>query len=167
MAALLRLMLSKQDNIMKLKDGYVANATADEYYLAWHKVKPLLAVYSKRTQTGQVVRSVECGGIVYMNVVDTDLYYKCTQETFDKWFEPNIQVEPKKPDPVNHPKHYTGHPSGVECIQVTEHMNFCRGNAMKYLWRAREKENEIEDLKKAVWYIQREIQRLEKVELEK
>ncbi len=63
-------------------------------------------------------------------------------------------------DPVNHPKHYTQHPSGVECIQVTEHYNFCRGNAMKYLWRA-DLKNGIEDLKKARWYIDREITRLE------
>ena len=35
-------------------------------------------------------------------------------------------------DPVNYPKHYTEHPSGVECIQITEHMNFCLGNAVKY-----------------------------------
>lgn len=63
-------------------------------------------------------------------------------------------------DPVKQPKHYVTHPSGVECITVTEHMNFCRGNAMKYLWRAGEKSNEIQDLEKAVWYIQREIARL-------
>lgn len=67
-----------------------------------------------------------------------------------------------KNDQVNHPSHYTKHPSGVECIQITEHMNFCRGNAIKYIWRAGEKGNEIEDLKKAAWYIQREIKRLEK-----
>lgn len=64
-------------------------------------------------------------------------------------------------DAVNHPKHYTSHPSGVECIKVVEHMNFCRGNAMKYIWRAGEKDNEIEDLKKARWYVDREIARLE------
>lgn len=69
-------------------------------------------------------------------------------------------------DPVNHPKHYTRHPSGVECIQITEHMNFCRGNAMKYLWRAGEKGSEIEDLMKARWYIEREINRLERREAE-
>ena len=63
-------------------------------------------------------------------------------------------------DPVNHPKHYTSHPSGVECIQVTEHMNFCVGNAIKYLWRAGEKGNHLEDLKKARWYIDREINRV-------
>ena len=64
-------------------------------------------------------------------------------------------------DPVEHPSHYTGHPSGVECIQITEHMNFCRGNAVKYIWRAGDKGDEIEDLRKARFYIDREIQRLE------
>jgi hypothetical protein len=60
---------------------------------------------------------------------------------------------------VNHPKHYVSHPSGVECITVVEHMTFNIGNAMKYLWRADHK-NGIEDLKKAAWYVQREIERL-------
>lgn len=63
-------------------------------------------------------------------------------------------------DPVNHPPHYTSHPSGVECIQVTEWMNFCIGNAVKYLWRADLKNDDaIEDLEKARWYISREIDR--------
>lgn len=62
-------------------------------------------------------------------------------------------------DPIS-PQHYQSHPSGVECIQVTEHMNFCKGNAIKYIWRAGEKDDEIQDLKKARWYISREIQRL-------
>jgi len=65
-------------------------------------------------------------------------------------------------DAVEHPKHYTSHPSGIECIQVTEHMSFCLGNAIKYLWRADEKGAAIEDLKKAAWYIQREIEKREK-----
>jgi len=63
-------------------------------------------------------------------------------------------------DNVNHPRHYTEHPSGVECIQITEHMSFNLGNAVKYIWRADLKGNQIEDLKKAVWYINREIQRI-------
>lgn len=62
-------------------------------------------------------------------------------------------------DNVEHPAHYKAHASGVECIQITEHMNFCLGNAVKYIWRADEKGNAIEDLKKAAWYIEREIQR--------
>lgn len=64
-----------------------------------------------------------------------------------------------KADPVNHPPHYTAHPSGVECIQITEHMGFCLGNAVKYIWRADLKNDAIEDLKKARWYIDREIAR--------
>ncbi|NDC25385.1 MAG: DUF3310 domain-containing protein [Proteobacteria bacterium] len=63
-------------------------------------------------------------------------------------------------DSVNHPKHYTSHPSGVECIEITEHMNFNLGNATKYIWRSSIKGKEIEDLRKARWYIDREIQRL-------
>jgi hypothetical protein len=66
-------------------------------------------------------------------------------------------------DLVNHPKHYTSHPSGVECIQVTEHMGFNLGNAVKYIWRADEKGNAVEDLRKAVWYINREISKRIKV----
>lgn len=62
-------------------------------------------------------------------------------------------------DLVNHPPHYTAHPSGIECIQITETMNFCLGNAIKYIWRSDLKHDAIEDLKKAVWYVNREIER--------
>jgi len=51
-------------------------------------------------------------------------------------------------DPVNHPSHYTDHPSGVECIEITEHMGFNLGNAMKYIWRCDLKKDAIEDLTK-------------------
>ena len=65
-------------------------------------------------------------------------------------------------DPVNHPPHYTGHPSGVEAITITEHYNFNVGNAIKYLWRAGLKtQSPTEDLRKAAWYINREIARLQ------
>ena len=64
-------------------------------------------------------------------------------------------------DPVDHPTHYRSHPSGVECITVTEHLNFCIGNAVKYLWRAGLKGDAVEDLRKARWYVDREIARLE------
>ncbi len=77
-----------------------------------------------------------------------------------------ITSQPIKPalkhDPVNHPRHYTKHPSGVECITVTEHMNFCLGNAIKYIWRAGDKGDAVEDLRKARWYLDREIERLSK-----
>jgi hypothetical protein len=71
-------------------------------------------------------------------------------------------------DMVNHPKHYTSDPSGVECIDITRHRNFNVGNAIKYLWRAGLKEDsnksikkkQVEDLQKAVFYINDEIKRL-------
>ena len=62
-------------------------------------------------------------------------------------------------DAVTNPAHYTAHPSGIECIQITEHMNFCLGNAVKYIWRAGLKGDAIEDLEKAMWYLDREVQR--------
>lgn len=67
-------------------------------------------------------------------------------------------------DVVNHPKHYTSHPSGVECIQVAEHFGFNLGNVIKYIWRAEDKGAPIQDLKKARWYLDREIQKREKKE---
>ena len=60
-------------------------------------------------------------------------------------------------DAVSHPAHYTDHPSGIECIQVTEHMGFNLGNAIKYIWRCDLKLDAIEDLKKAQWYLEREL----------
>ena len=64
-------------------------------------------------------------------------------------------------DPVNHPKHYTSHPSGVECIEITRHMNFNLGNVVKYIWRSGLKGEDIsvQDLEKAQWYLNDEIKR--------
>lgn len=64
-------------------------------------------------------------------------------------------------DPVNHPPHYNAHPSGVECIQIARHMTFNLGNVMKYIWRADHKGATVQDLKKARFYLDDEIQRLE------
>lgn len=82
---------------------------------------------------------------------------------------------------IDSPRHYNSHPSGVECITITEHMTFNVGNAIKYLWRAglkmdpisqagafeiaqRAQEKHLEDLKKARWYIDREIERIQSPE---
>ena len=97
-------------------------------------------------------------------------------EGYDKWVNRSIFIrEAAKPlseavkewvdsdhsewanDSIHKPKHYTEHPSGIECIQVTEHMGFNLGNAIKYIWRCDLKLDAIEDLKKAKWYIDREI----------
>ncbi len=63
-------------------------------------------------------------------------------------------------DAIN-PAHYRKHPSGIECIEVTRHMNFNVGNAIKYIWRHMDKGDPIENLKKAQWYLDDEIRRLE------
>jgi hypothetical protein len=66
-------------------------------------------------------------------------------------------------DPVNHPEHYTSHPSGVECIDVTRHMTFNIGNVIKYCWRSGLKGGNpsVQDLRKAAWYLNDEIRRIE------
>lgn len=65
---------------------------------------------------------------------------------------------------VNHPKHYNNHPASIECITVVEHFNFNLGNAIKYIWRAGMKPgvDTLTDLRKSAWYIQREIERMER-----
>jgi hypothetical protein len=102
-------------------------------------------------------------------------------EGYDKWVNRSIFIrEAAKPlseavkewvdsdhsewanDSIHKPKHYTEHPSGIECIQVTEHMGFNLGNAIKYIWRCDLKLDAIEDLKKAKWYIDREITKRER-----
>lgn len=73
------------------------------------------------------------------------------------------------PDDINHPTHYVKHPSGVECWTIVEHMSFNIGNAMKYLWRAGYKTHHkydnkswhIQDMRKAIAYIEREIKKVE------
>lgn len=82
-----------------------------------------------------------------------------TKGSFEK-----IKKSFDKIDNINHPKHYTTK-KGIECIQVTEQFNFNRGNAIKYIWRAgeKDKDREVEDLEKSIWYIKREIERIKGV----
>lgn len=78
------------------------------------------------------------------------------------------EMEKKENDSVNHPSYYTSHPSGIECIEITRYYCFSIGNAIKYLWRAglkkemglEDKEKEVEDLRKAIWYINDRIKQL-------
>lgn len=94
---------------------------------------------------------------------DSCMYESSPENPYPRWMGSTSKNVEK--DMVNSPPHYKAHPSGVECIQITEHMNFCLGNAMKYIWRAGEKhESPLEDLNKAKWYIEREIERLKNAE---
>ena len=69
----------------------------------------------------------------------------------------------KPHDPVNHPKHYTSHPSGVEAIEIARHASFNIGNVIKYCWRSGLKDGNpsVQDLRKAKWYLEDEIRRIE------
>lgn len=79
-------------------------------------------------------------------------------------------IEKQNEERVNHPKHYNSHPSGIECIEIVRHHDFNIGNAIKYLWRAgikteegiSNRDKQIEDLNKAIFYIKDEIKLLEK-----
>lgn len=75
------------------------------------------------------------------------------------------KTQPESPDVVNHPPHYTEHPSGIECIEITRHMPFNTGNVIKYLWRGGQKDGEsyLEALKKAQWYLNDEVERIERL----
>lgn len=82
-------------------------------------------------------------------------------ETHAESFERRLDAL-QEDDPVNYPSHYTSY-KGIEVIQLTEQMNFNRGNAVKYVARAGLKGgplSELEDLQKAAWYLAREIERV-------
>jgi hypothetical protein len=93
--------------------------------------------------------------------------FKSNEELFVEYYDAANRAK-QEMDMVNHPKHYTSDPSGVEAIEITRHRNFNIGNAIKYLWRAGLKEDankstlqkQVEDLRKAVFYINDEIARL-------
>lgn len=94
---------------------------------------------------------------------DDPKLYKEIKEQKQMFESLSLKKKEAAQDPVNHPKHYISDPSGIECIQITRHRNFNIGNAIKYLWRAGLKDgnSDIQDLQKAVWYIQDEIERLQ------
>ncbi|MEU5577802.1 DUF3310 domain-containing protein [Streptomyces huasconensis] len=111
---------------------------------------------------GRVV-SVNTGGVYpnYVKVYGTVVRYVWYRDNDVRPAPEEASVKPD--DSVTHPSHYTWLPNGVEVIDITEHMNFNRGNAVKYMARAGRKSRttELEDLKKARWYLDREIHRME------
>jgi hypothetical protein len=76
--------------------------------------------------------------------------------------EINEYLTKAEDDEINRPSHYTWLPNGVEVIDITEIMGFSLGNVVKYVLRANHKHDDpLTDLRKAAWYINREIERLE------
>lgn len=116
--------------------------------------------YSERLHTGEtyIIRDV------------TPNYSKVRTEaghivggSFGNWRFEAVEESVPVPehDAVNHPNHYTDAVPGIECIDVVKHFNFCRGNAIKYIWRAGAKGDAVEDLRKAIKNLEFEIERLE------
>lgn len=101
--------------------------------------------------------------------MDNDLNSVIENNFMKKMEKRFIESDEEVVDNVNHPKHYTSHPSGVECIEIARHYCFSIGSAIKYLWRAglkkdaalTNKQKEIEDLNKAIWFIKDRIKELE------
>ena len=95
----------------------------------------------------------------------TPIYYKLVEQCKSKDMEQKTEI---KVDNVNHPAHYNSHPSGIECIEIARHHNFNIGKAIKYLWRAglksekgmEDADKQVEDLRKAIFYINDEIERV-------
>lgn len=118
------------------------------------------------------VHCTRCGGEV---LADSNVTHFCNPEDVEKrkkfWGEAYKQKGSHTPgefDPVNKPKHYNSSPAvcvscgtAIECIDIVRHMSFDLGNAVKYIWRCDLKKDAIEDLKKALWYIQDEIKKRE------
>lgn len=77
----------------------------------------------------------------------------CRKESRCEEYTRHAESIVKTHEAVHHPKHYTKHPSGIECIQVTRCLTFDLGNAVKYIWRAGQKDNIVQDLEKSLWYI--------------
>lgn len=121
----------------------------------WITNKPFGAVLcpdcsggGKSAPVEQIQECEDCGGLLEPGVYDELVCGGCAEDR-------------DMDDPVNHPSHYTSHPSGVECLTVTRHMGFNLGNAVKYIWRSDLKGDAIEDLRKAAFYIEDEIERRE------
>lgn len=123
--------------------------------------KPNLPNYTKGKEY-QVIDLYEQYGVVLIN----DNGEKC--EICNDYISNYFGLPIDEPDNVNHPEHYNSHPSGIECIEIARHYPFSIGNAIKYLWRAglkkdaslTDNQKEIEDLKKAIWYIKDRIKQL-------
>ena len=129
-----------------------------EHYVRW-KNEVLASGGHDEDVAFKMLSKCNCCRKVCADSVYVDQHAICSQCIGEVFRDDN--ESPRKTDPIDHPPHYTGHPSGIECIAITEHMGFCLGNAIKYIWRAADKGG-IEDLEKARWYITREIDKQKK-----
>lgn len=109
-------------------------------------------------------------GLQYRGIEDVLLHHGiCDDGTYGQWLDnygsaPVALTRTGKPegDAVKHPTHYTSNPSGIETIEFTRHMGFCLGNVVKYVMRADHKGTAVQDLRKAIQYLEFEIETRER-----
>lgn len=166
------------------KDGYITNeydleesSTALKVYLVPARIPEPGVLYKvidsnfligkSGLKEGDLIRFKE-GDDIDASPIHFYNCYEAQKEPMHVIRNKRPRCTPDKEDKVNSPKHYTSHPSGIECIEIAKHYDFCIGNAIKYLWRAglkkeegySDKNKEVEDLKKAIWYINEKIKSL-------
>lgn len=117
-------------------------------------------IFHKGVKYGCISDNVLIGssGISYDTTsINVDIYFTYIGPTLNK--EPFL----KSSDNINHPQHYSWlkDKCGVEVIDITRHLDFDLGNAIKYILRAGRKKDAVEDLKKAIWYLEDKIKILE------
>lgn len=126
---------------------------------------------SAQINAGDVVVLLQDNATIYNRTTKLPVYNHSEYIYNPTYFKKYIEADTESPlsgNTVQHPTHYTSHPSGIECIEITKYYDFCIGSAIKYLWRAglkteegkSNKEKEIEDLKKAITFIQFKINTL-------
>lgn len=155
-----------EDEIIGTED-YLVPARIPEPGVLYKVINSNFLIGKSGLKEGDIIRFKEG------DYIDTDpLYfydcYEAQREPMEVIMNKRNECTSIKEDKVNSPKHYTSHPSGIECIEITKHYDFCIGNAIKYLWRAglkkeegySDKNKEVEDLKKAIWYINEKIKTL-------
>ena len=139
-------------------------------------IKNILGKHYQHTPTGEIKKVVYVGNN-YVTLQNNSNYSRCLIKDFLKFWKPcgvtnTYNTSNVSDDKVNHPSHYTWLKDlcGIEVIDITRHMDFNLGNSIKYILRSGHKKEEgytdkqktIEDLKKAIWYLNDEINMLQK-----
>jgi hypothetical protein len=155
-----------EDKYNNLKD-YLVPARIPELGVLYKVINSNFLRGRLGLKEGDIIRFKE-GGDIDVNISNFYDCYEAQREPMEVIMNKRNEYTSTKEDKVNSPKHYTSHPSCIECIEITKHYDFCIGNAIKYLWRSglkKEKgysnlDKEIEDLEKAIWYINNKIKTL-------
>jgi hypothetical protein len=157
-----------EELLAKKSDLTSDDLSAFMYYYSLNKGLEIWEILSELVDNSKVDLKVEPdseyiytinAGITYTNCVSCRNGVEHSLHKFVRVESEEEKEYEHEHDSVNHPKHYTSHPSGVECIAITRHMGFNLGNALKYIWRVDDKDDPIEQLEKAIWYLQDEIKK--------